>query len=474
MKLRYFFAAAALLMLLTTGCSGNGALLDTVPADAPAIVTINAGRLVNALDGKAYGGELTADQTIDRFLLHASEQGAREIKTIITSDAIDRGLMAGFVVGGSGEGVQALADAGMSVYTFKIKSLPDLLDEFGEPAGPVAVEGFDVYRLEDTNLLVKDDQGWLMGSDAEKAAKELSAALTRASNTPVSGVKPLMEWLDRHDDIARATLALSGEKNNGWACMSLNVDDAATSIVGDAKVINSDGSAYKFDKPMVDIDPAMLAYTMPTDLFIAGCGIPADVDWAAVVEQISAIYPLDYRQRAAIAVAVPYLKRLDGTLLIAAGYTLDERLDRSALISNQINFFLGAQVKKGEAAPALQELVSALSMLGLNPVKASDGSYTISVPGVAPVMFKALNGRTIAVTNRPLNQLGNDAARKLFKGCWCAMWADIPNSLAESTYGGRGFRLTIATSGTMHMTFALNGSTAPILEQFAMMVNAQQ
>lgn len=473
MKLRFSFAIAVLFMLalMAPGCSQAPTLLDTVPADAPWIVTINAERLMNALDGKAYGGELTADETIDKFLTGASERGAREIKTVITSGAIDRKLMVGFIAsdGGSHE---ALAKKGKAIYTFKIHNLADLLSEIGATGAPQQNEGFDGYRLEDVNLFVKGDQGWLIPGDAEKGASELSAELSRASNTPASGVKPIAEWLRQHDDIARVAGVLSDNSASGWTCAGVNVDDAATTIKIDAKIIMADGTVYGVDKCMTGIDGSMLDYTMPTDLFIAAVGLRADTDWASIVDYLSSLYPLDYRQRAAFAVALPYLKRLDGTVLVAVGPTLDERLDHSARISDQLNFFVGFQVKKGEAESTLRELVSALSMIGVNPVATAGGGYSISAPGIAPVNLIAIDNRMIAVSNRPLNQLGNDAARKLLKGNCIGVWADIPNALAESTYGGRGFRLNLTADETAALTFALNGSTAPILEQFAMMVAA--
>lgn len=47
-----------------SGCDSDVRLLDTVPADAAAVVAVNAVRLNEELDGVRNGGKLTADETL--------------------------------------------------------------------------------------------------------------------------------------------------------------------------------------------------------------------------------------------------------------------------------------------------------------------------------------------------------------------------------------------------------------------------
>ena len=78
--------------------------------------------------------------------------------------------------------------------------------------------------------------------------------------------------------------------------------------------------------------------------------------------------------------------------------------------SNDINFIVAVQMKKSEVAKTMRDFGDMLSMLGAPMVKRGE-EYVIQVPGMAPVILKTVDGNCIVLTNRPLQQLGNDAAR---------------------------------------------------------------
>ncbi|WP_290395046.1 hypothetical protein [uncultured Duncaniella sp.] len=63
-----------------SGCDSDVRLLDTVPADAAAVVAVNAVRLNEDLDGVRNGGKLTADETLDRLLVNSTDRAKKQIK----------------------------------------------------------------------------------------------------------------------------------------------------------------------------------------------------------------------------------------------------------------------------------------------------------------------------------------------------------------------------------------------------------
>lgn len=83
------------------------------------------------MDGTKNGGKLTATETLDKFLSNSSERCHQEITTILTSESIERDLMAGFAIGTNNIGVNAFTHPGEYVYTFKIKHLDNLIKEIG-------------------------------------------------------------------------------------------------------------------------------------------------------------------------------------------------------------------------------------------------------------------------------------------------------------------------------------------------------
>ncbi len=457
-----------LTMGIVSSCGGNDNLLDTVPADASGVVTINTRELMKSLNGLGYGGRLTADETLDMFLSHASETTKVQLKTLVTSDAVDRGFIAGYAVGVSGTSVVDMMKRGNYVYTFTIADEKKLLDQLGCSSAD-AVKGYDTYALDGATLFIRNRQGWIMAGNPQDNAGLLDEQLQRAANTSVLSLKGVGRYLDENDDIIRVAVATDLAGDKGWTCASVEVDDNGRALDIEGKYIDINGKEPAMDKYLEPVDLDLMDYTMPSDVFVMAVGLRPDTDWDGLMQYVQAVQPLDYRQRAMIGMVVPYLKRIDGTLMIAAGPTLDQRLTK-ADFSNDINFIVAVLMKKSEVAKTMRDFGDMLSMLGAPMVKRGE-EYVIQVPGMAPVILKTVDGNCIVLTNRPLQQLGNDAARKAMKGNGFALWANIPDSLGEAVYGGYGFNLTAELNKDFEAKFMFNGQAAPIMEQLALIMS---
>lgn len=470
MKKQFILAWAVTMTMIVSlcGCSGNERLLDTIPADAPGIVTVNVNRLMDAMDGAKHGGNLTAAETLDKFLANSSERCHREITTILTSASIDRELMAGFAISGKDRGINAFKHPGEYVYTFKIKNQSALIGEIGAEPDAKSIDGFEVYALEDVNLAVKGKQGWLIWGDPAKAVSTLAAELNRAANTPVSSLKGINKFLSDDDDIFRLAIARSTAAD-GWTCIKGDVDDNARKLEIDAKFLDGNGKEKDMDAYLDRINTSLLDYTMPSDIFVMAIGIKGDTDWDALIDYLQSIYPLDYRQRALAGMVLPYLKRLDGTIMIAAGLDDTSHLDPSSIAGN-INFTVAVQMKKNEVKKTMSDLRDIISMMGL-PVVDKGDEFVMQSPGTAPVSLKA-EGNSIILSNRSLKQLGNNAARDVAKGNSLAIWTGIPNAIGEATYGGKGFNLEMELEDDFKMSFSFTDSTIPVLEQIALLMSA--
>ena len=471
MNARFITAFAAIVMLLAfSGCSGESQLLDTIPADAPGIVTLNVEKLTDALDGAKHGGKLTLSETLDKFLTKSSERCHREITAILTSESIDRTLMAGFAITGKDSGIGAFKHSGDYTYTFKIKNLSALVDEIGASSTPETIDGFDVYELEDVNLVVKDKQGWLLWGDAAKAVATLSDELNRASNTPASSLKGIAKFLSAGDNIFHLAIARS-EAADGWTCITGGVDDNAREMLFDAKFIDANGKEKDMDTYLKRIDQSLLDYTTPSDIFVLAMGIKGDTDWEEMLNYVQSVYPLDFSQRSFMGMILPYLKRLDGTIMIAGGLSDPSDLSQSNLGRN-INFVVAIQLKKSEVKKTISDLRDIIAMVGL-PVVDKGYEFVMQTPGSDPISLKAVDN-TIVLTNRSLKQLGNNAARDAAKNNSFAIWANIPNSIGETVYGGNGFTLKMGVNDNFKMSFSFSDPTVPVFEQLALLISADR
>ena len=463
--------------VILASCHNDGNILETVPAESPVVLAISPARLEAALNGKDMGGKLSASQTLERILSKTGEPTRRCLTSLIMSDALDRDMLVAYAVtdGQSRPMVESMR-TGIYTLTFIIKDEAKLIAEL-HALNANEKHGFDVYSLGDgTSLLIRGRQGWIVASsDCEKAVEMLvDTGLEIASNKSIASVRYMSKFLSQSDCVLRMACVqrpIGTESVKGWLCLTADFDNNGTEIEFTAKSVNLDGKETDIDASLKKIDSSLLKYLSPTDMIAFGIGIPSDIDWDKVTESLQAIIPMDMRQKAVLAVMMPYMKRIDGTILIAAGSTTDSRLSSGPGLSNDINFFVGIQLDKRKAAATLTDFSDILTTFGIPPVK-QDDTYVWQIPGVAPVRMFLVNGNCLVLTNRPLEQLGNDRAAKAMKGNTVALWADIPNALAEKTYGGRGFRFTLESDETVEASFGLNGSTLPLLEQLADAVSA--
>lgn len=151
------------------------------------------------------------------------------------------------------------------------------------------------------------------------------------------------------------------------------------------------------------------------------------------------------------------------------GIDKDKELTSANMINN-ISFVIAIQLKKGEIKKTLGDISDIISMLGL-PIVDKGNEFVMQSPGMAPVTLKAVDN-AIILTNRPLKQLGNNAARTLAKGNAFALWTSIPNSIGEAVYGGKGFNVAIEVEDNFEMAFSFADSSLPILEQLAALIPA--
>lgn len=471
MRFRNLTAAFMLVMMLgIAGCSREKQLLDTVPADAASVMVLDAEKLTGYMNGSAYGGSLTADEVLDRFLFKATKRSRNELKTLLTSDAVDRHAMVGFSVKGDGGSVMSSIKEGDFFYTFKINDVDKFVGLL-DVGSPTVIGDYDVYQLEGAVLFIKDNQGWIAWGDPAGAARKLDTQLDIASNTALSSIKGVTGYLDGDDGFLRTAISMAQTGEQGWVCVTASVDDAGKELEVDANYLDPSGKKAKMDKYLQDINTDMLSYTTPADMIVMAVGIRHDTDWEGLINYCQAIYPLDSRQRAALALVLPYLKRIDGTLLVAAGVTADERISSRKDFSNDVNFVVAVNVAKSQAKATLKDFAGVASLLGI-PMIEKDGGYILQAKGMSPVTLKIVNGSTIVFANRSLEQLGNDAALKVMSGNSFGIWANIPDATGETLYGGRGFKLTMSLDGDFESSFALNGSSTPILEQLAVIMAA--
>lgn len=464
LKSRYLLGLVAIgITLFFTGCGKDRALMETIPSSGGPVATINAEKFIDALEGQKYGGTMTADSTFTLFLDNISSGVRPYVRTLLTTSAIDRKCIVAFSPSQGEGGVNLLSFLHYSdiIVSFLVKDERELTLQLGVKDSQ-DVGGFKAYQLNGGVILIKDKQGWLLNDDMDAAAGKISAQLNLAESSSVASVKGIKEFMESNDDIVRMIIPVSTDTPEGWSCVSLDLNDTHSDIEIKAKLLDLNGKKVPFDKYMRNIDPKLLTYLAPTDIVTLGVGLRGDTDWDAVFRYVQSIFPMSFKQRAFAGMLETYLKRIDGTVLISAGPTTPSVGFNPA----QISFFIAVQLKSDQAKATLADIEGIIKMTGLPSVK-KDNEIIVQPRNneIPSFTAKMLDNKCLVVTNRSLNQLGNNVAADVMKDHAIGVWTNIPNDFAESSYGGPGLRCKIEVESDFEMKLGFSDASLPFIEQ---------
>lgn len=456
---------ACAIALATTSCHRSDTLLDTIPADAAMTLTVNGHNLASALDTRSHGGSLTTQQSLDRLLEHTSPLMRRRIATIVTSDAVDRSRMAAFIPAQPHPSaiVEQIGFDNGIIFTFYVDDLARLAREL-EATEAGKAGRFDAYTVGAMTLLADGRQAWLLAGKPDEAAAMAERQCDIADGKSAARIKNLGEWLADDDGIIRMAVSMKATGHTGWTLLSVGLDDNGRTLDIDANALDEDGHKLDLDRSLERIDTRMLQAVAPDDMLVAAIGLPSTIDWDGMTQYLGSILPLNFGQRALLAASASYLKRIDGTLLIAAGPASE--LSANATVAQEISFVIAIQLAKGKAEETLSDFVAMFGSLGIQLSRQGD-AYVWEQPGVPPLTMQVENSNTLVVATRPIKQLGNDKVKELFKGNAFAFWADIPSGFASATYGGPGIDMKMELDDDFSMSFRLKGSDTPLVEQLA-------
>lgn len=473
-KIKTFTLSVVCILLasMTTGCNQSHDLLDTIPADAAVVVTLSPEQLDKDLDGTSFGGTLTPSETLDKYFRYTHPEIRKSLKTILSTSAIDREMIAAYSHHDSnGADIISMLKESVYIVTFKIVDEKRLAEEL-EAENPQEIDGFTAYKVKGSSLVVKGGQGWLISDKRQEAVNAISRQLEIAQGRSIAAIKEATEFLNSDSRLFNMLLSLrDSDTPGGWTHLYGKLDDSGRQLKFKVSCFDLNGKEINLDENLDEINADLAKYATPTDVFVMALGIASDTDWDKIISYVSSVFPMKMSQRAMMAVATPYLKRIDGTIFMAAGQPATGKPDATIQnVAAQIDFFAGIELKKDQIKNTFDELGNLIATLGIPATRLDDGRLMLSAPGIAPITMQVVNGNCIAVTNRPLEQLGNEAVAKTLKGNAFAIWANIPEQLAEESYGGPGFKLEVGLEDNFEASLQFNGPRIPILEQLALIM----
>ncbi len=317
MKLNYIFslAVAAIALLGMTGCSHEAELTDTIPANVAAVVRIDVTELFERAGFEKKGSEVVAPD----YWKDAPSEILEVFSNV--SDGVDLDNV-----------MVVQTAAGKQVITFEVKDEKALTEVLEKNDKSVTKEdGYNAVSTHQFSMIFNDKQGWAMENRDVKGiistVKAMEDDAKKQSIAKLAGIKQFLEK-DYTINIAGNTAAAMGgnsipaELQEVWGTVGINVEEKEITFEGHA--LKADGDVVEVNE-LQAINPAVLSYIPGATNFVALAGCTPEINWDGIIEAISMLGGV--QARGVMGILSPYIKSIDGTVMIAAGASPDSSFD---------------------------------------------------------------------------------------------------------------------------------------------------
>lgn len=445
---RVALMAMALLGCFLWSCNGKDtALLDSVPANSKFVALVN-GKEVLANMGCAAGNE--------GFKLSESLKSAtmgRLGKTDLSAlNSAAKGIDIEKLLIFQPEGAKD------PVVTFIVTDAAELdhLAAGDGKADKAEKNGYTVYSKGGQSVLVKDDRGWLVAQDADKAVDLVDAMAEAVKNgKSVGGIATLNDFMaTTHAAGIVANMAGSGLGNDVWTLADVTLN--GNKIAMDVKWVKESGEAVTQDY-LKEIDTDFLRY-VPEDFNVVIAMGVKDGDKLAEAMQ-GAMGMVGFQQRAMIGALLPYLRQVDGTVSMAmAAPGVNEPDDIT-----QLKFMAMVKMPQAQVDEAISQINTMLGTYGARVEKTGD-AFKATLQGTT--FYVANVDENLAIATVPIEPTRSNSLASRVEGADMALSVMLP-SLGGYFRGAPSYGLDFSVSlkgSEMHLKCSFPDTKVGFLE----------
>lgn len=449
MKLNYIFslAVAAIALLGMTGCSHEAELTDTIPANVAAVVRIDVTELFERAGFEKKGSEVVAPD----YWKDAPSEILEVFSNV--SDGVDLDNV-----------MVVQTAAGKQVITFEVKDEKALTEVLEKNDKSVTKEdGYNAVSTNQFSMIFNDKQGWAMENRDVKGiistVKAMEDDAKKQSIAKLAGVKQFLEK-DYTINIAGNTAAAMGgnsipaELQEVWGTVGINVEEKEITFEGHA--LKADGDVVEVNE-LQAVNPAVLSYIPGATNFVALAGCTPEINWDGIIEAISM---LGVQARGVMGILSPYIKSIDGTVMIAAGASPDSSFDDY----DSWQFITMIHMPQAKVNEALATARNMMSRYGIPFSEDKDGVMSARMTPDMSLYAGNVDGY-LAVANRPFSPNRQNGLAKNFVNKNGGLYFDI-QSLRLLNPSAPAWGINVVTeinSDNVKGAVKLNGTNDDIL-----------
>ena len=418
MKLRQFNLLAlcvALLMGITACKNGEDALLDTIPANFKVVATVKAKALMDQCGVSISDGNVKIDDAVSSMFSTDMQRVLNTFAKIDASGAADLDQI-----------VLCMDNANTAFVTFNVNNFDDLKTAIGSDVPWVETGGYQLGSIPEAKLVlaVKDGQAWL--TNAKEPAKSIDAMLAAAKESSIGKLDGLTQALtaDKIINLATPVEMVEGNATSeaaqqaAWAVASATAQDDELSF--DWVCMKGDGEEFQA-KGLQPINPAVLAYVPSSATIAVGAGLTSEFPWAELLAIFTAT--ADFQTQAMISVATPFLRSIDGTVILAASPANAEAYSDPE--PGNWNFLLMAHMPQESINKIMGQIRTMMFAAGMSV--ADEGASVIVVPQYGMNLHIGNVDGYFAVSNAPFSPNNNNSLAPNFVNAYAAATVAIPD-----------------------------------------------
>lgn len=350
--------AVALLALIVASCSPEtDDLLSTVPAGTDFVAVVDAHAIAGKLGVTVKDGSLQLPAEWQQAFSRVSDEKWQTAAK--AAEAIDMTRIVMFYDNGESP-----------ITTFRITD-KGIFDELMGSSPAEKKNGFKCYENALGTIMVSGNQGWLAkGSDPTPALKRIlsNADSPEGSIADITALRQSLE-LDKPVRVVYDKNMYDKKSEGLWCVGYADLSDSEISLV--TNTIDREGRTVS-DKTLRPVNTDFLRYTPANCNFAFAVGVTPEHDWSTL-ESIASLIP-DPQVSGMMGTIMPYLKKADGTVAVAAD------INTADIGASGATFLTMIHMPQADVDAALLEIEQRMIDAGASPVRSAGN--IISIPGL--------------------------------------------------------------------------------------------
>lgn len=455
--LRLILAMAAVLIALVSSCDkSERSLLDTVPDSARVVATADFDKLLKNAGCQVKDGKYELTPQLTSLLGDSDAHTFAEWLNCISKAADINHVVIYMTDHATPIGTVSITD---------LDAIETALTDYDFKKA-VSCDGYDIYEWPDGAVaMLKDGQAWF----AHKA-DDVIKSVKKADKDPLAALDGVKKFL-LTDHPVNVAYRCSGMPFD-WVCGSVALNDNILGMT--IKGMDDDGKLFELDRLFDTVNTDFLRYAPGNTQLAVAFSAKTNAPWNQALAILKAHPGLSMSQKGMLEMVFSQLKKIDGTIAIAAAPAAGAPALANLSLSTW-DLMLMVHMPQDVVNSNVSQLVATARQFGMT-VNEENGVYCANLSQLDPSLGDIYVGNVdgyFAVSTRQFIPNSDNSLVQVFHGCGGAVALDIPYGSETMKAFGLPYGLSVTLqleSESAEIRARFNGTNSSFLSSLIDMI----